>query len=331
VKRLKSETIKYILLWLITYNKIHNYNMLQRYINKLIDQRHTTQHIDADIVFEGGLFNGSYQLGFLTYIKQMEKLNLIRVKRISGCSIGAFIALLYFIDVSLDDNIDFVSNVIYKHAKKHHNINIFDKTYAFYSKRLPNNFLDIINGKLFITYNDVSKNKQIVKSHYASIEELFDVIRRSCSMPYIIDKNLFYNNKYIDGLYPYIFKPKKDRKIINLNIINWRKLDFFTIKNENNNIQRVINGIMDTHAFFSVSSDFFPISNMCSYVDEWSIITRFKYMMLVKLLQLSISIFHYIYIFIRIFKKHYHDDITPEFINTLFVVISKFVFKIFCV
>lgn len=314
--------------------------MLQRYINNQINQInqiHTKKPLNVDLVFEGGLFNGSYQLGFLAYIKQMERLQLIHIKRISGCSIGAFIALLYFIDIPLDENIYFISNVIYKHAKKYHNINIFNKAYMFYSKWIPKNFLDLIKGKLFITYTDVSKNKQIVKSKYASVEELFDVIHRSCSVPYIIDKTLFYKGKYIDGFYPYIFKPKKDRKIINLNIVNLKKLDFITIKNEKNNISRVIDGIIDTHAFFSVScysysySYFFPISNMCSYVDEWSIITRFKYMMLIKCFKLSICIFHHIYIFIKIFKKNYSDDVTAEFINTLFLVICKFVFKVLCV
>jgi hypothetical protein len=310
--------------------------MLQRYINNQINQINQIpkkQPLQVDLVFEGGLFNGSYQLGFLAYIKQMERLQLVRVKRVSGCSIGAFIALLYFIDVSLDENIYFISNVIYKHAKKYHNINIFNKAYIYYSKWLPKNFLDLINGKLFITYTDISKNKQIVKYKYESVEELFDVIRRSCSVPYIIDKTLFYNDKYMDGIYPYIFKPKKDRKIINLNIVNWKKLDFITIKNEKNNISRVIDGIIDTHAFFSIRPYFyfFPISNMCSYVDEWSLITRFKYMMLIKCFKLSICIFHYIYIFIKIFKKHYNDALTAEFINTFCFVICKFVFKILCV
>jgi hypothetical protein len=305
--------------------------MLQRYINNQINKIPKKQPLQIDLVFEGGLFNGSYQLGFLAYIKQMEKLQLIQIKRISGCSIGAFIALLYFLDVSLDENINFISNVIYKHAKKHYNINIFDKAYKFYSKWLPNNFLDIINGKLFITYNDVSKNKQIVKSKYSSIEELFDVIRRSCSVPYIIDKTLFYNNKYVDGFYPYIFKPKKDRKIINLNIVNLQKLDFFTIKNENTNVRRVINGIIDTHAFFSRSSYFFPVSNMCSYLDKWSAITIFKYTIKIKFYQLCINFFHCIYIFIKIFKKYNNDDHIADFINTLFVAIIKIVFKTFCV
>lgn len=311
--------------------------MLQRYINYQIQQINQINNpkktlVNVDLVFEGGLFNGSYQLGFLAYIKQMEKLKLIRVKRVSGCSIGSFIALLYFIDIPLDENINFVSNVVYKHAKKYHDINFFNKAYVFYKKWLPNNFLDLINGKLFITYNDVSKNKQIVKSKYTSIEEVFDVIRRSCSIPYIIDKTLFYNNKYMDGLYPYIFKPKKDRKIINLNIVNWQKLDFITIKNENTNVQRVINGIIDTHAFFSLHSYFFPVSNMCSYLDEWSLITRFKYIVKIKFCQLFINFFHYIYIFIKIFTRYYADYlIIGEFINTLFVVICKITFKTFCV
>ena len=313
--------------------------MLQRYINNQINQINQInqnpkkQPLHVDLVFEGGLFNGSYQLGFLAYIKQMEKLQLIRVKRVSGCSIGAFMALLYFIDIPLNNNIDFVSNVIYKHAKKYHDINIFDKAYMFYSKWLPDNFLDLINRKLFITYNDVSKNRQIIKSNYTSVKEVFDVIRRSCSVPYIIDKTLFYNNKYIDGLYPYIFKPKNDRKIINLNIVNWQKLDFITIKNETNNVHRVINGIIDTHAFFyyNFNSYFVPISNMCSYVDEWSVITRFKYTMLIKLFKLSINIFHYIYIFIKIFKKYCQDDLTSELINNLLIVVCKFAFKVFCV
>ena len=91
--------------------------MLQRYINSLITKK-TDINIkpkpkskpkqNVDLVFEGGLFNGSYQLGFLAYIKQMENLQLICVKRVSGCSIGAFMALLYFIDVPLDENIYFI-------------------------------------------------------------------------------------------------------------------------------------------------------------------------------------------------------------------------------
>lgn len=70
---------------------------------------------------------------------------------------------------------------------------------------------------------------------------------------------------------------------------------------------------------------------MCSYVDEWSVITKVKYIMLVKLFKLSINIFHYIYIFIKLFKQYNQNDLTSEFINDLFLVICKFVFKSLCV
>ena len=308
--------------------------MLQKYINNLVDTIEPNGKLNklnkkvvekVDIILEGGLFNGSYQLGFLNYIKQMEKNKLIKIKRLSGCSIGSFMAFLYFTDVSLDENIDFISNIIYKHIKKYNNLNFFNKVKKFYIKRLPPNFLQLVNGRLFITYNDVSKNKQIVKSTYASIEELFEIIRRSCSVPYIIDKTLFYNGKYFDGLYPFIFKPKNDRKIINLNIINSQTFNYFlSIKNEKNNINRVINGILDTHIFFSSNFN----SNMCSYVNDWSIITNIKHRLLIKLFKFSIFILHHIYIFIKIFKKYSHDSID---INKLFIIISKFFFKNYCV
>ena len=312
--------------------------MLQKYINNLVDKLadNLADNLDlnpkrkpnVDIVFEGGLFNGSYQLGFLNYIKQMEKKQMINVKRLSGCSIGSFAAFIYFTDTSLDENINFISNILYKHIKKNHNVNFFNKIWKYYSKRLPNNFLDLINGRLFITYNDVSKNKQVVKSTYYSIADLFETIRRSCSVPYIIDKTLFYNGKYFDGLYPFIFKPKNDRKIINLNIINIEKFNYFiSIKNENNNIYRVIDGILDTHTFFSSNYN----SSMCSYVNDWSIITNIKYYLLIKIFKFSIFILHHFYIFIKIFKKYASNTIISEASNQLFIIICKFGFKVFCV
>jgi hypothetical protein len=305
--------------------------MLQKYIHNLINNLDVNTDISVpkvDIVLEGGLFNGSYQLGFLNYIKQMEKNKLIKVKRLSGCSIGSFMAFLYFTDVSLDENIDFISNIIYKHIKKYNNLNFFNKVQKFYIKRLPPNFLQLINGKLFITYNDVSKNKQIVKSTYANTDEIFETIRRSCSVPYIIDKSIFYNGKYFDGLYPFIFKPKKDRKIINLNIVNIYNFNYgISIKNENNNIHRVINGILDTHTFFSSNFS----SNMCSYIDNWSIITNTKHKLLINFFKFSIFILHHIYIFIKIFKKYTRNTNIGEVGNQLIIIIIKYFFKVCCI
>ena len=294
-----------------------------RYIKKLIDK--TNKPLSVDIVFEAGLFNGSYQLGFLSYIKQMEKKQLLKVERVSGCSIGSVIAFLYFTNISINDIIYLISNVMYKHVKKYYNINIFQILFDFCGKHLPANFLDIINGKLFITYNDISKGKHIVKSTYSSIDELFDVIRRSCYVPYAIDKSIFYNDKYIDGLYPYIFKPKKNRKIINVNIINLKKIcSLISIKNEKNIINRVIDGIIDTHTFFS--SNFY--SNMCSYIDNQTIITRFQYFILIKFLQLSILILHYFYVLNKLFKKLIKTNYD---IKKIVHILYTFLFKSICI
>jgi hypothetical protein len=309
--------------------------MLQTYINQLVNkipnkyiiklQGITNKPLSVDLVFEGGLFNGSYQLGFLNYIKQMEKQQLLKVQRVSGCSIGSIIAFLYFTNISINDSINFFSDVIYKHVKKHYNMNVFKQVFDFCSKQLPNNFLDVINGKLFITYNDISKGKQIVKSTYSSIDELFDVIRRSCYIPYIIDKSIFYNGKYIDGLYPYIFKPKKNRKIINVNIINLKKIcSLISIKNEKNNMHRVIDGILDTHTFFS--SNFY--SNMCSYVDDQTIIAKLQNFILIKLFQLSILIIHYFYVLNKLFKKLIKTNYD---VKKMIDILYTFLFKSICI
>lgn len=309
--------------------------MLKKYINQLVNnipnqyltklQGKTNTPLKVDLVFEGGLFNGSYQLGFLNYIKQMEKKQFLKVERVSGCSIGSIIAFLYFTNISINDSINFITNVMYKHVKKHHNMDIFNQVFDFFTKKLPTNFLDIINGKLFITYNDISKGIQIIKSTYSSIDELFDVIRRSCYIPYVIDKSIFYNGKYVDGLYPYVFKPKKNRKIINVNIINLKKIcSFISIKNEKNNIHRVIDGIIDTHTFFS--SNFY--SNMCSYIDDQTIITKLQYFILIKFFQFNILILHYFYVLNKLFKKIIKTNYD---VKKMFHILYTFLFKSICV
>jgi predicted acylesterase/phospholipase RssA len=309
--------------------------MMQKYINHLIDKipdqyitklkDPTNKPLRVDIIFEAGLFNGSYQLGFLSYIKQMEKNQLLKVERVSGSSVGSIIAFLYFTNLSINDSINFISNVIYKHVKKYYNIDIFKKFFDFCSKQLPNNFLDIINGKLFITYNDISKGKQIVKSSYSSIDELFDVIQRSCYIPYVIDKSFFYKGKYIDGLYPYIFKPKKNRKIIYVNVINVKKISsFISIRNEKNNMRRVIDGIIDTHTFFS--SNF--CSNMCSYIDDRPIIAKLQYFILIKFYQVSVLVLHYFYVLNKLSKKLIKTNYD---IKKMVHILYTFLFKSICI
>ena len=72
---------------------------LKVFINSLIEnipEKNLPEELD--LVLDGGAFNGMYMLGGLFYIKELEQREKIKVKRISGCSIGAMLGLLFILD-----------------------------------------------------------------------------------------------------------------------------------------------------------------------------------------------------------------------------------------
>jgi predicted acylesterase/phospholipase RssA len=72
--------------------------MIDEYVNRLIEnlpeETKKLQHID--LVLDGGIFNGSYLVGSLYFLKEMERRRYIKIERISGCSIGSIVAFLYW-------------------------------------------------------------------------------------------------------------------------------------------------------------------------------------------------------------------------------------------
>ena len=66
-----------------------------------------------DLILEGGAFNGSYMLGILYFLKNMEQKKEFKIERISGVSIGAMLGLIYQLDC-LDFSISFYKSV-YRH------------------------------------------------------------------------------------------------------------------------------------------------------------------------------------------------------------------------
>ena len=70
--------------------------MIDNYINQLLENvNHENIPKNIDLVLQGGAFNGSYMIGCLLYLKQMEEKKLIYVDRVSGCSIGAVLGLCF--------------------------------------------------------------------------------------------------------------------------------------------------------------------------------------------------------------------------------------------
>lgn len=244
--------------------------MIKSYIDKLIEnlpdsikKREKPQSIY--LVLDGGLFNGSYLIGALYFLKEMEQRNYIKIEKISGCSIGSLSAFLYLInDLELfsDKYNDFCATL-----KKTYSLCELKELASILKEKTPENICEQINGKLYITYYQIQKKKKIVKSHYKSKDELIDVIVRSCFVPFIIDGNVLYKQRYLDGINPHLFSKEKNIKIMYLDLFGTDKISYlFNVKNEKSNFHRVLTGLLDIHNFFIKQS----ATPMCSYVEDWN-------------------------------------------------------------
>ena len=103
---------------------------------------------------------------------------------------------------------------------------------------------------------------------YENREHLLECLMRSCHIPYITSNVFKYDNKYIDGIAPYIFRDG-EREMLFIKMItrkNYRRI--FNIRNEQNVNERMLIGVNDINNFFSIGK-----SDMCSYFEDWSIIS----------------------------------------------------------
>lgn len=254
--------------------------MFQPYINNLLNNLPKRKNpINIDLVVDGGIFNGSYLIGALYFLKELEKINYVKVKRISGCSVGAAVGLLYALN-KLDSS-QKINQLIINQLKKTYKIPIVKdyKNILFENETLKesdeNEILQKVNNYLFVSYYKKTKRnllfEKIIKQKYKTIDDLFDSIVRSCFVPFLIDGNVLYKNKYIDGITPYIFKETKNRKILYLDLCNNDKLfHMINIKNEKTDSHRILTGILDAHLFFIKNTN----TSMCSYVNNWSLIYK---------------------------------------------------------
>jgi len=243
-------------------------------INSLIDELpNGKKPIEIDLVLDGGVFNGSYLIGALFFLKEMEKRNFIKVKRISGCSIGSLIGLLYLIDC-LDLVYDDLYNILIKNFKQNYNFKNYKNLKNHLSGKIPDDICSKVNNKLFIKYNNIKTCVKKVKYKYKNEDDIFNTIIRSSFFPYLIDGNVVYENKYLDGINPYIFKSKPNRKILYLDLCGLDKYSYIlSIRNEKSNLYRILSGILDIHFFYTKHSETF----MCSYVGEWGYINTIRY------------------------------------------------------
>lgn len=249
---------------------------------------------EIDLVLDGGAFNGLYMLGGLFYIKEMEKRNKIIVKRISGCSIGSALGILFLIDkMHLSIN---VFHYIYKYLRKHQDLK---KMPLILRKNLyeilTEDNVNQINNVFYLTYFDTKKGKQIVKKKYKNKEDLIESIIKSMYVPYLIDRQITDKEGCVDGAFPYMFKRSiNKRKILFLNLQSIDKIkSIIFIKNEKNIYPRIMEGLIDIHNFFEKNKS----NKMCSYVNDWTLIDilffrlrEIVYTILIYLLRIGLKI-----------------------------------------
>lgn len=298
--------------------------MINEYVNKLIENlpdefKNSDTPLKLDLILDGGLFNGSYLVGALYFLKEMERRNYIKIERVSGCSVGSIVALLYFID-----GLDLMSNLygtILEEFKKNHNLDFIKKIKTYLGDNIPDDICARVNNKLYITYNNIKKGSKPVKCIYKNVDEIINSIIRSSFIPYLIDGNILHENKCIDGITPYIFNIEPNKKILYLDLFGYDKIgNLLNVKNEKTNFHRILSGLLDVHSFYIKQSN----TQMCSYVNDWSITNiTFNY---TKLLLEKICV--YITFFLIFIKKYISKDVENSIFYKIFSKIIKDIFVI---
>lgn len=291
---------------------------MKQIIHDLIDNLKTIPcQSNIDLVLDGGAFNGSYMIGSLLYLKEMEKRNIIHIERISGCSIGSLLGLLYIGNhLSIQEN--FYKYIRYSLTKG--NLDSYCKVLKIIKDKLPKSFYKKCNNVLYITFYNIKNGKQIIIHSYKNNDHLFQCIYCSSFLPFIMNGNLCYCDKYIDGLHPYLF-PKSDHKsVLFIDLIQQNITKMLIIKNEVNNSERIMKGILETHAYFFTSSPFSLISN----VYEYTITNHMKQILHSIRIYVTNIIVYLLTVYFKNRKLLYYSTNIEYFVKSLFKLLLKY-------
>ena len=245
-------------------------NVIENFIN---DLDYSKIPKELDIILEGGALNGSYELGIMMYIKKLEQMKKIKVRRISGASVGSILGFAYILDELYLFND--ISNKLLEFFKTNYNLfKMRELLYDIANNNMKENDYKLFQNKFYLSYFDSKKKKQIVKKKYKSNKDLINQIIKSTYIPFLMDGNISYEGT-VDGGYPYIFKKRenkkniKNRKILYITITSFKYIkSMFSIKNEKNGHIRLFDGIIDINKFFTINKS----TDFCSYVDNWKML-----------------------------------------------------------
>jgi len=294
--------------------------MVKEYAIKLIENlpihmKNNKHPQKIDLVLDGGIFNGSYLIGALHFLKEIENQKFIKINRISSCSIGSVAAFLYYIDAL--DVMPNLYNIVNNEFKENYNLNSITKLKSLLKNSIPNDICETINKKLFITFYNIKKGIKQIKYKYSNIDDIINTIIKSCFVPYLIDGNLLFKNKYFDGVNPYVFNIRPNTKILYLDLFGYDKIgNLLNVKNEKTNCHRILSGMLDIHNFFIKQHN----TSMCSYVNDWNLFNKGWFNIKIILEKLLI---YFVYFLVYIQEKIPSEFKKSAISKLFFVLISE--------
>ena len=289
--------------------------MIEKYVKKLIKNLPLSHKKETiDLILDGGVFNGSYQIGSLYFLKEMENQQKIKIDKFSGCSIGAICAVLYFIN-KLNLSFEFY-NISINCLKENKNLNSLH-TYidTILKPLLPVDIHKQISNKIYISYYNIKTHKKIIRSKYKSVNDVITSLKRSSFFPFLINGNPTFDKYYIDGIYPHILNCEPNKKVLYISLFTYDKIEYlFSVKNEKSNYHRILTGLLDIHLFFIKKTN----TEMCSYINDWSLYYSLKNKIIKYVIEKITLYFVVIYIFIK-------KNIPIEIVNSIFMkILHKF-------
>jgi hypothetical protein len=247
-------------------NPLYNINILKHYIRALtVNVKPDPLPRELNLIFDSGAVNGLLGIGSALYLLHLEELNYIKINKISGCSVGSLIAVWYI--CGCPDSMYNEIETLFAHYKTHKNFFIFKDIVSKVIQELFPLEKDIerLNGFLCINYYDTKERKQCVVSNFKDRAHLTRCILRSSHVPFITNPCHKLEDRYVDGIAPYIFQEDKQGNSKNLfiQLIKFTSpLKTMNIKKDKNIYSRLIKGMVDTNEFFINGS-----SSICSYVN----------------------------------------------------------------
>jgi predicted acylesterase/phospholipase RssA len=246
---------------------------LEPFVTALIDNLNKSKiPKQLDVVLEGGALNGAYEAGVMCYLRELEKMKVCEVKRISGVSCGALIATMYLTSTldSLDHFYSLLTRNLLSSGK-------FDELPAFLDEALSaltDEKVKALSGRLYITYVDMKTHSRVVVSEFDSKESLKEVLRKSAYIPYIMDGNVTTDDCCIDGGTPYIFPFDVDKRKDNsyrtlyIKLASWRLMkEALSTKSNYNVARRATEGIQRIHDLLCEGKS----NELASFVEDWTL------------------------------------------------------------